>query len=242
MKGPRYYGIQRVVFLSIIALLVYGCVTTSFRTSPNLTPREETQKILLMPMDVQLSTLTAGGVLKPEAEWTAKGKECVEEAIKVQMALMDIRLLCNEDIEKFKISAEEEEKRIQLIKLHEAVGHSILLHQYNPQLKLPGKNDQFNWSLGPKAEFLKEKYGADYALFVYLRDSYASGGRVAFFIVAAAFGVAIPLGQQVGFASLIDLRTGEVVWFNRLARGSGDLRTQEAAANSIKHLLGNFPQ
>ena len=195
-----------------------------------------------MPMDIQLDTLTAGGILKPEAEWTAKARKHVAKAIREQMTQPDIHLIYPKDIEKIKLDAEEEEKRNQLIKLHEAVGYSVLLHQYNPQYKLPGKKGVFNWSLGPEARFLKEKYSSNYALFVYLRASYASAGRVAFFIVAAALGVGIPLGQQFGFASLIDLETGEVLWFNRLLRGEGDLRTQKPASNSVKLLLSDFPK
>ena len=116
------------------------------------------------------------------------------------------------------------------------------MHQYNPMLKLPGKNGQFDWTLGPEVRFLKDKYEADYVLFVYLRDSYASTGRKVAFVVAAAFGIGIPLGQQIGFASLIDLDTGEIAWFNRLDRGVGDLRTDEAATKSVEILLSNFPK
>jgi hypothetical protein len=195
-----------------------------------------------MPMDIQLSTLTAGGLLEPEAEWTEKATKHVETAVRDQMNRMHIDLLCQSDVERIALGPEEEEKRVQLIGLHEAVGQSILLHQYNTQHKLPSKHDRFDWSLGPECKCLKEKYGADYALFVYLRDSYASGGRVALAIAAAVIGVGVQCGQQIGFASLIDLSTGEVVWFNLLARGAGDLRTQEAAANSVKLLLSNFPK
>jgi hypothetical protein len=195
-----------------------------------------------MPMDIQLSTITAGGLLKPEAEWTAQANKHVEKAVSEQMAQIGIHVLGPADVEKIELNADEKEKRIQLIKLHEAVGRSILLHQYITQYKLPAKNDEFDSSLGPEAKFLKEKYGADYAFFVYLRDSYASGGRVALCILAAAFGAPISGGRQFGFASLVDLETGDVVWFNRLYRETGDLRTQEAASNSVKVLLSNFPK
>ena len=89
---------------------------------------------------------------------------------------------------------------------------------------------------------LRDKYGSDYALFVFLRDSYVSAGRVAVQIFAAAFGVGISGGTQVGFASLVDLKTGDVVWFNRLVSTSGDLRTADAAEKTISGLLENFPK
>jgi hypothetical protein len=44
-------------------------------------------------------------------------------------------------------------------------------------------------------------------------------------------------GQQVAFASLVDLKTGQVVWFNTLASSVGDIRTQEGADKMVKTLL-----
>lgn len=233
-----------LVSLAATICLMQGCapnVTKSFLSRPDLALKKDTAKIMLMPIDIQLSTLTAGSVLKPEAEWTANAAKYVEDCLKEKMRAMNVRLLYPEETARVKMSREDEEKKVQLLKLHEAVGFSILLHQYVPAYKLPGKKN-FDWSLGPQAIFLKERFEADYALFVCLRDSYASAGRVAFFVVAAAFGVGIPMGQQVGFASLVDLETGDVVWFNRLGRGTGDLRTPGAAYESVELLLCDFPR
>src|SRR5690606_17305684 len=124
----------------------------------------------------------------------------------------------------------------------EAVGTAILLHKVSGIAPLPTKRDKFEWTLGPEAKALHNRYGSDYALFVWVRDSYASAGRVAAIIVAAAFGVGIQGGVQAGFASLVDLRTGDVVWFNRMARASGDLRAQLGADNTAGLLLAEFPK
>jgi hypothetical protein len=89
---------------------------------------------------------------------------------------------------------------------------------------------------------LKERYGADYGLFVFYRDYRASGGRMAFSILAAAVGVAVPPGGQGGFASLVDLTTGDVVWFNQVSVGTGDLRESEGAAKTVDVLLEKLPR
>ena len=47
--------------------------------------------------------------------------------------------------------------------------------------------------------------------------------------------------MQTGYASLVDLKTGRVLWFNRLQRGSGDLREAEKAAETVDALLNEFP-
>ena len=55
---------------------------------------------------------------------------------------------------------------------------SILTHHYGV-LKLPNKDGKFDWTLGEGVKALREDADADYALFVFLRDSYASAGRKA---------------------------------------------------------------
>jgi hypothetical protein len=141
------------------------------------------------------------------------------------------------------IAPEKRDDLTQLVKLHGAVGTSIMTHQYLDPLKLPTKEGRFEWSLGPTAKALKETFDADYALFVHVRDSYSSAGRVALQIVAVIVLGALPQGgTQVGFASLVDLETGDVVWFNRLARASGDLRTEAAARETVQALLTDLPK
>ena len=82
---------------------------------------------------------------------------------------------------------------------------------------------------------------ARYALFVFLRDSYATDGRKAMMALGLLLGVGISLGQQIGFASLVDLNDGRVVWFNLLNAQSGDLRDAASASKSVAKLLDGVP-
>jgi len=79
-------------------------------------------------------------------------------------------------------------------------------------------------------------------LFSYYRDYQASGGRVAFAILAGAVGVGVSVGSERGFASLVDLRTGEIVWFNQVIAGTGELRDKEAARATIDALFKDLPE
>jgi hypothetical protein len=137
--------------------------------------------------------------------------------------------------------SEEARAHVQLQKLHEAVGGTILVHKYFQAGNLPTKAGTFDWTLGQGVQRLRAESDADYALFVFLHDSYASGGRVAMMIAMAAFGVGIPGGVQRGVASLVDLRSGDVVWFNVLVRGTGDLRTVDSATDAVTTLLAEVP-
>ena len=74
-----------------------------------------------------------------------------------------------------------------------------------------------------------------------IRDSYTSGERIATMIIMALLGVGLGGGVQVGYASLVDLNTGRVLWFNQLVRVSGDLREPAKAVETLEALLANFP-
>jgi hypothetical protein len=227
------------LFLGLVVLVASGCQTTAVHTQAKLPPEPEKRRIVLLPPDVELSILHAGGTNEVNAEWTQLARKHLSENLATRFKKIKATL-----IERKETAADfgEDRKEVQLLKLHEAVGGSILVHQRLGPLLLPTKEGTFDWSLGSDTKYLKSKYKADYALFVFVRDSYASSGRVAAMIFAAALGVGIQGGVQVGFSSLIDINTGEVVWFNHLARGHGDLRTPEGADETIGVLLSSFPK
>jgi hypothetical protein len=219
--------------------LLGGCVTTSHHTGKPLPKDQSARRIVVLPPDVELSVLHAGGFEEPNAEWTQQARKHIAKDLADRFRVMQVSLVNGDKISAARASDANE---LQLLKLHEAVGSSILRHQYPGPFQLPTKVESFEWSLGPQARVLKKKYGGDYALFLFVRDSYASGGRVAAILVGALFGVGIQGGVQIGFASLVDLNSGEVVWFNRLARTAGDLRTPTAASETVSQLLSNFPK
>jgi hypothetical protein len=195
-------------------------------------------RVVVMPPDVQLSELTAGGLLEPKANWTEQGRQHVSTALERHLQTKGATIVPYQPPAS---SGEDEAADEQLVKLHDAVGSTILVHKYLPVFALPTKGDRFDWTLGAGVKDLQARTGADYALFVFFRDSYASAGRVALIVGAAILGVGVPGGQQVGFASLVDLRTGDVLWFNRLFNPAGDLRTPEPATTAVQNLLVQLP-
>ena len=191
-----------------------------------------------MPLDVELTRLTTGGIHEPNAEWTENARTYMLDAIAAINEEQDREMVV------YKTDYDPETRNddhIAIERLHSAVGRMISLHEFMG-VTLPTKKDQWNWSLGESVQDLADVYDAEYALFIFVRDSYASTGRVFFQIAAAAVGVGVSGGEQRGFASLVDLRTGQVVWFNMLARGSGDLRSPEPARDTVELLLDDLPQ
>jgi hypothetical protein len=141
----------------------------------------------------------------------------------------------------------------ELERLHNAVGSSIALHKFMGY-DLPTKRGRgLDYTLGEEAVKLGRATGYDYALFLHAEDSIADTGRVALQVLGIAgcfVGFCAPNiggGGQSAYASLVDLRTGEVVWFNVLQAGTqvagikmGDLRKPEGAAQLVDRLLNRM--
>lgn len=237
MKALRRTG--QFVLLWIGFLGLTACAQSTTQLAKTQFPDDaHISRVLLMPTDIELYELTAGGLLEPNAAWTAAGKDNVDRAIEEMIKAS------GEELVRFPADGIMSAEDRQLVKLHAAIGESILLHKYTPGFELPTKRDRFDWTMGSDAGILTEAFSVDYALFIHMRDSYTSLGRGAYMVAVAvlSLGRVVPHGgSQVGFASLVDLRTGDVVWFNRLARERGDLREMAPAREATEELLAEFP-
>lgn len=192
-------------------------------------------QVLLLKPEVQLALLTAGGVQEPRADWSKEAQANLADEIQTQLKARQhqFKMLDADDA--------MDGRTGQLLRLNEAVGRSIATFSYGGQ-KLPTKGKKFEWTLGEGARSLAIQQGADYALFVNARGSYASGGRVATAIGLAMLGVSVPLGEQQVLASLVELKSGRIVWFNVATAGpNADMRKQAGAASLATALLKDVP-
>jgi hypothetical protein len=241
MAQARYRSLYsfrytRTLALLALAVIASGCATTqNVQQIDRLESVADNPRIILMPPDIRYYLLTAGGIPEPHAEWTNAAQSNFTNAMRdyAESIGTDLTFVDPGDIGRTEIDYE---------RLHSAVGMTILDHYFGVT-KLPGKRDGqvFDWSLGPGVSALADRYDADYALFVYYRDYQASGGRVAFAILAAAAGAYMPTGSETGFASLVDLQSGDVVWFNVVLDGSGEMREESGAVTAVNTLFKNIP-
>ena len=226
----------RIASLLTVMAVFAGCATSqNVQQIDRLESVKENPRVILMPPDIRYYLLTAGGVSEPHAEWTEAAQA------NFTIAMGDFAESIGTDltiVDRNNLGA----THIEYEKLHSAVGLTILQHQFG-MFKLPskGNGEVFDWSLGPEISALADEHDADYGLFVYYRDYQASGGRVAFAVLAAAAGVGVNTGSEHGFASLVDLRTGDVVWFNVVNVGSGELRDEASAAATVDALFKDIP-
>lgn len=234
-----YQGRRSAVrlFGSVMAVIVLsGCaVATNVKQIDQLESVGENPRILIMEPDIKYYLLTAGGVPEAHAEWTTAARRNFATAVKDYADARGTEIVMIGDAD------ELGQAEIDYSKLHSAVGLTIQVNHFGI-LKLPSKDGEFDWGLGPGVSEIGEKYNADYALFSYYRDYQASGGRIAFAVIAAAAGVGVSTGSESGFASLIDLKTGDIVWFNVVAAGAGELRDEDGAKKVVDVLFKDMPE
>lgn len=221
--------------LVLVVLLASGCQTTAQRADSAPSVPKGT-KVLMMSPDVELYEVQASGLLELKADWTEQARQLVSAAVGKRLHNSGAIIVPYETPGEI----QQELAHNRLIGLHRAVGGAIRQHRSGP-LALPSKHGKLDWTLGPGAQLLRDEFGTDYALFLHIRDSYTSAGRAAVMVAAALFGVAVTGGQQIGFVSLVDLRTGQVVWVNHSFSAEGDLRTPEPATEAVRQLLAEFP-
>jgi len=235
-----------IALLASIALA--GCVQTRQYADVEFAPPQGDYKLLVMRPDVSVGSVTTGGLVEPRADWTETARGKVLAALKAQQAGRggNVLILDHRD----SLPGIAPETIADLERLHYAVGSSIALHKYSGSYLPTKRGKGLDYTLGEDAVALGRRTGYDYALFLHAEDSFASTGRVALQVLGVAgclVGFCAPnIGGagQFAYASLVDLRTGEVVWFNVLQAGSqvagikmGDIRTDEGAAQMVDRLL-----
>ena len=225
----------RLVALAAACLMLAACTTTNVKSAAGVpTAPPQNAQVLITQPDIELSLLTASGLLEPRADWTASARTNMQAAVETTLKGKSHKFTVLDP------STAMEGREGQVLRLNGAVGASILTYGLYGA-GLPSKTG-FDWTLGEGAQLLAVKYSSDYALFVHGRGSYSSGGRVAMMIGAAALGVSIPMGGQQAFASLVELKTGKVVWFNQaVASPAADMRSPEGARLLTEALLKGLP-
>jgi hypothetical protein len=221
--------------LAALALLA-ACASSSPKTFTGEFARPPAgSRVLVMTPDVQLAVLTAAGLQEPREDWSRSARDNLASAVASQIARG------GHTTSSLDPTTAMEGRVGQIIRLHDAVGTSILAVNYGGA-NLPTRRDNFEWTLGEGVRELAAAHNADYALFITARGSYASSGRVAAMVGLAILGVGVPLGGQQAFASLVDLRTGNVIWFNvAQASPNQDMRDPGGATSFAATLLRDAP-
>lgn len=211
-------------------------------------PQGQPIKIVVFRPDVRVGSLRVGGLDEPNADWTAAARTNIQTAMESSPQMREANLTFLGEFEGEQADVVNENRG-----LFEAVAGAMFQHvtmgdrlptklvaSTDPNAK---KQYRIDWSLGPQTDRLREVTGGDYALFFFTHDSYGDAGRkVAQLLMAGLFGAYVPAGVHIGYAAMIDLKTGDVVWFNTDLAMGGDPRDAEGAQKRVSQLLAGFPK
>jgi len=244
---------RKVGLALALTLGLGGCVETRQYADAQFEPPQGDYKLLVLRPDVTVGSITTGGMVEPRADWTDQARASITAALQAQQAARGAHMLIIQHRNELQPSSVSEQELADMERLNAAVDQSIVLHKYLGDY-LPTKRGRgLDWTVGDDAVTLGRKTGYDYALFLHAEDEVASTGRIVLGVLGAAgciVGFCAPnIGgaTQLDYASLVDLKTGEVVWFNVVRVGSqvpgikfGDLRTPQGAQQMVERLLGRM--
>ncbi len=196
-------------------------------------------KIVLFRPDVRVTEQSTAGLDQPKADWT--------EAARLQLAVamqsdstrrgLEMQMMAELDGDDARLMADYK-------KLFKTVADAAIRHRLFASSPLPTKAENFDWSLGPGIARLGKLGGGDFGLFVYANDSYVSQGRKNARLISRLMGApdeAVDAETRIGYAGLVDLKTGELVWLNVDVNGRGDIRSSSGAAVRVTGLMQGFP-
>lgn len=248
--------LKTIVVTAAASLLLSACaVTPAFRAHPNLEARaKEIRASTLLPPKVEVFQLDAGGVKEKMDDWTAQAKKNIIAALEQELGGVPgvtLKTIPEDSmLEDGKFDLEE------TYVLFEALNKSIVMHTYSPpsrpELIFEEKIKNFDYSLGREVQKLAGA-SPDTVLVIRAVDHVWTEGRRALQFLGVLLGVGagaatgvmvIPVlgGATELEAALADARTGNILWYNRVAKGTGaDLRDRESAASLIKELFKDYP-
>lgn len=200
------------------------------------------KRILIFRPFVSVGAQSTGGMFEPNAEWTEQAQE------NIQASLGELQTsLGNEVIVAPEFYGEDAQYVQEHIALFAAVSQAVIEYQFFVGNRLPtkkrdNKEDVFEWSLGEGIAQIPGADEADYGLFIFTKDAYGSTGRKVLQVLALLGpGISVSSGVHVGYAGLVDLRTGELLWLNADGQMGGDVRDAEGSQKRVRQLLSEFP-
>jgi hypothetical protein len=236
--------LSRALATCLFAACVIAPASSQERTATkggfHLAPQSG-KTILVFRPTVRVGAQSTGGMFEPNAEWTDQARKNIDDALAKRQ-----RTLGNKVVAAPVSYGEQAQLVEEYSALFAAVSQSVIQYQFFVGNRLPtkkrdNKTDVFAWSLGSGVAALPGATDADYALFIWNKDAYGSTGRKLLQVAAAFGGVGITAGEHKGYAGLVDLKTGDLLWLNADGAMGGDVRDIDGAEKRVGQLLEEFP-
>jgi hypothetical protein len=202
-------------------------------------PPDRPVRIVLFRPDVKVTEQSTAGLEQPKADWTETARSQIAFAMQAEQTRRGAQVSVMPEL-----GGDDAKLMADYKKLFKFVADAAIRHQLFAEKPLPTKDGKFDWSLGNGIAKLGSLGGGDYGLFLYTYDSYDSQGHRNAQLISKLMGApadAESAETRLGYAGLVDLKSGELVWLNVDVNSRGDVRTLSGADVRVSHLLKGFP-
>ena len=194
--------------------------------------------------DIRVHEISAGELVEEVHEWSQKAS--AEAAKSLELLAQSSRMF--ELVPPSKLSDAERATLEQYGALYALVSSSAYAAQHSPYGAWQKRAADFDYTLGPGMGGAASSAQLDAVIFVVGTDYISSASRKA----AMAMGIALGLftGAYVGpeskpaflSAGVVDMRTGELLWYStELRAGSDDLRDPAVVKSLVDDLFKTYP-
>ena len=231
---------RRLGIALIASVALAGCVQTQQYADVEFAPPQGDYKLLVMRPDVAVGSVTTGGLVEPRADWTETARAKLLAALRAQQAGRGGNVLI--------LDRRDSAARSRCRHGRRARAASLCGRQLDRASQIFGRLPADQARQGPRLDAWRGCRRARPAHRLWIMRCSSTprtasprpaGWRLQVLGVAGCLvGFCAPnIGGagQFAYACLVDLRTGEVVWFNVLQTGSqvagikmGDIRTERA--------------
>lgn len=243
---------RQALWIAVAALVLGACQSAPSREAlwskapppePVAADRPMPARLLLLPIDIRVHEISAGGVVEKVDAWSQRATQAANTYVRSLderddgIALMPVPTL----------SGEEQAALDQHVALYDVVAYTAYSAQRSNDPVWRKRGDDLDYTIGPGLGALADKSGADAALVIIGSDHISSTGRkaanVALTFVGALIGVAaVPHGGEAFVsAGVVDLRTGRLLWFDTHRSSNLDLDEEKGVKAVLDAIFKNYP-
>lgn len=229
----------------VMLAVSFSCLAHAAETDPLLKDRplareaDGRARLLVLPPDLKLYQLGASAVTTHEIpEWSQQAE--ANALASMRQFLADGTRFAPVELPAL------DEAELKLLDEHLALADTVaytafINKQFGGKPWLHKQGAGFDYTLGDGLRFLRERSGADLAVFAVGVDSISTGGRAAMGILAFALaGAVVGGGQTFMMIGVVELDTGKILWLNHRSKGS-DLRERDNVHEYLDALLCQYP-
>lgn len=236
---------RKLIFLVLMVFCLTGCSAMSYRTNKEFGDYFKVKKdVAILSPDMKIFRLTAGGVDQYQDGWSNASISFMREQLERELDTFDtIRF---ESLDDRSLSTADKDFLDEQKGIYYAVSHSVVTHTYEPATLFKHKVKNFDYTMGDELNRFKDIKDVDAILFVNGRNYIWTAGRASLALISGAVGaftgvtLPVPAGKEWLTASLVEVRTGNILWFNYLPM-PGDMRKEKTVRRLTKKLFRDFP-